>query len=231
MNRWTLSPAFRRSNREHRAAGRRRVIGTALRVTPGDASFANAVLSHGLVREDMHTGSVSHLGVVIFPAFLAFAHEKKVGGRDFIRAAIAGYETGAAVGRAVMDRDTVRRFRPTGVTGPLGAAIAGSLLLDLSEDGTTSALGLAANSTSGLNEWPASGADEMFFHAGFAARNAVTSVQLASVRSVRIRVGARRRGRLVCRTRQEGPNRRGEGFRGRPAARNSFGLSQACAGV
>ena len=44
-----------------------------------------------------------------------------------------------------------------------------------------SALGFAANATVGLNEWPASGADDMFFHAGFAARNAVTSVELAEL--------------------------------------------------
>jgi 2-methylcitrate dehydratase PrpD len=102
-------------------------------------------------------------------------------GADFIRAALCGYEVGASVGRAVMDAETVRRFRPTGITGPLGAAVAGSLMLGLSEDAATSALGLAANTTVGLNEWPASGADEMFFHVGFAARNAVTSVELAEL--------------------------------------------------
>ena len=155
------------------------VIGANLRVPPGDAAFVNAVLSHGLVREDMHTGSVSHLGVVIFPALLALAREKEIAGRDFILAAVCGYETGAAVGRAVMDRETVRRFRPTGITGPLGAALGGSILRSLSEDSTVSALGLAANATAGFNEWPGSGADDMFFHAGFAARNAVTCVELA----------------------------------------------------
>ncbi len=158
-----------------------RVIGTSLRVAPAEAAFVNAVLSHGLVREDMHTGSVSHLGVVIFPALLALSHRTRASGRDFILAAIRGYETGAAIGRAVMDRDTVRRFRPTGITGPLGAALGGSLLIGLNEDAAVSALGLAANTTSGLNEWPGSGADEMFFHVGFAARNAVTSVELAEL--------------------------------------------------
>ncbi len=161
--------------------GRAEVIGTSLHVAPAEAAFVNAVLSHGLVREDMHTGSVSHLGVVIFPTLLSLAHRKPATGRDFIHAAICGYETGAAIGRSVMDRDTVRRFRPTGITGPLGAAIGGSVLLGLGEDATVSALGLAANTTAGLNEWPASGADEMFFHVGFAARNAVTSVELAEL--------------------------------------------------
>jgi 2-methylcitrate dehydratase PrpD len=118
---------------------------------------------------------------VVFPTLLELTHAKKVSGRDFILAAVCGYETGAAIGRALMDRETVRRVRPTGITGPLGAAMAGARLLGLSEDAATSALGLAANSTAGLNEWPSSGADEMFFHAGFAARNAVTSVELAQL--------------------------------------------------
>jgi 2-methylcitrate dehydratase PrpD len=157
------------------------IIATRYRTAAAEAAFANAVLGHGLVREDMHTGSVSHLGVVIFPTLLALSEYQPSTGADFIRAAVCGYEVGAAVGRAVMDAEIVRRFRPTGITGPLGAAVAGSLLLGLSEDASTSALGLAANTTVGLNEWPASGADEMFFHVGFAARNAVTAVELAEL--------------------------------------------------
>lgn len=181
-----LPPSLQVMNIASRGEGGASVIGASLRIASAEAAFVNAVLSHGLVREDMHTGSVSHLGVVIFPVLLALSHRTlsdrtTASGLDFILAAICGYETGAAIGRAVMDRETVRRFRPTGITGPLGAAVAGSLLLGLSEDATVSALGLAANATVGLNEWPSSGSDDMFFHVGFAARNAVTSVELAEL--------------------------------------------------
>ena len=168
-----------------RSGGSASVIGTRVHASASEAAFANAVLGHGLVREDMHTGSVSHLGVVIFPALLALSQTRSRGGavtgRDFIAGAICGYEVGASMGRALMDQETVRMFRPTGITGPLGAAVAGSRMLGLSENGGTSALGLAANTTVGLNEWPASGADDMYFHAGFAARNAVTAVELAEL--------------------------------------------------
>jgi 2-methylcitrate dehydratase PrpD len=157
------------------------IIGTQVRSSAAEAAFANAVLGHGLVREDMHTGSVSHLGIVIFPALLALSQSRKITGQDFIRGAVCGYEVGASIGRALMDQETVRIFRPTGITGPLGAAVAGSVMLGFTEDAGVSALGLAANATGGLNEWPASGADDMFFHAGFAARNAVTSVELAEL--------------------------------------------------
>jgi len=161
--------------------GPAQVIGTRVRSSAAGAAFANAVLGHGLVREDMHTGSVSHLGIVIFPTLLALAQKRNVSGLDFIAGAVCGYEVGASLGRALMDAETVRIFRPTGITGPLGAAAAGSRMLGLSEDAAVSALGFAANSTAGLNEWPATGADDMFFHAGFAARNAVTAVELAEL--------------------------------------------------
>jgi 2-methylcitrate dehydratase PrpD len=157
------------------------IIGTRYRVSPGDAAFVNATLGHGLVREDMHTGSVSHLGVVIYPTLLALAQRKPVSGQTFILAAACGYEIAAALGKALVDAEFVRFHRPTGVTGPIGGAVAGSLLLGLGEDAATSAIGLAANTVGGLNEWPYAGGDEMFFHPGFAARNAVTSVELAEL--------------------------------------------------
>jgi 2-methylcitrate dehydratase PrpD len=163
------------------ARGSATVIGTPVRSSPSEAAFANATLGHGLVREDMHPGAVSHLGVVIFPTLLALASRQKVRGSDFVLATVCGYEIGASVGRAIMDQEMVRRFRPTGITGPLAGAVAGSRLLALDEDASVSALGFAANATGGLNEWPYCGGDEMFFHPGFAARNSVTAVELAAL--------------------------------------------------
>jgi 2-methylcitrate dehydratase PrpD len=155
------------------------IIGTGVRATPGDAAFANAVLGHGLVREDMHAGAISHLGVVVLPVLLALSQTRPTSGRQFITAAIAGYEAGARLGRALFTTELARLFRPTGITGPIGAAAAGAVLLGLDLAQTTSAIGLAANTVAGLNEWPHTGGSEMFFHPGFAARNALTSVQLA----------------------------------------------------
>jgi 2-methylcitrate dehydratase PrpD len=150
-------------------------------MSTGDAAFVNATLAHGLVREDMHTGSVSHLGVVIYPTLLACARRKPVTGQAFILAAVCGYEIGDSIGRALVDEEFVRFHRPTGTTGPMAGAVAGSLLLGLDENAMVSAVGLAANTAGGLNEWPYCGGDEMFFHPGFAARNAVTAVELAEL--------------------------------------------------
>lgn len=162
-------------------AGPCHIIGTDLSVPAGDAVFANSVAGHGLVREDMHTGSVSHLGIVVLPPLLALAEQKAVDGSKFIAAAIAGYEVGGRMGRALVTPEFARTFRPTGFTGPFASAAASAHLLELDEAATGSALSLAANMVAGQNQWPHTGADEMFFEAGLAARNGLTAAQLASL--------------------------------------------------
>ncbi len=155
------------------------IIGSPKRTTIADAAFVNAVLGHGLVREDMHAGSIAHLGVVVWPTLLALSARTTVSGGSCLAAAVAGYEAGGRVGRALMTAELARLFRPTGLVGPIAAAVAACRLLGLDETRATHALSLAANTTAGLNQWPHTGGSEMYFHPGFAARNAVTAVQLA----------------------------------------------------
>lgn len=155
------------------------VIGSPVLASLGEAAFANGVMGHGLVREDMHSASISHLGIVILPTLLALAQYQKVSGKRLIQAAVLGYETGAQLGRVLMDADLASIYRPTGITGPIGATAGACYLLGLSADATASALGLSANTTSGFNQWAHTGGSEMFFHPGFAARSAVTAALLA----------------------------------------------------
>lgn len=129
------------------------IIGQAQAVSPLDAAFVNAVMGHGLVREDMHAASISHLGVAVLPAALALSQQVRISGRDFLSAVVVGYEVGARVGRALMDARIARIHRPTGISGPLAAAAAGSRILGLNVTQTTHALALAANTVGGFNEW------------------------------------------------------------------------------
>jgi 2-methylcitrate dehydratase PrpD len=162
-------------------AGPCSIIGTSIKAPAIDAVFANSVAGHGLVREDMHTGSVSHLGIVVLPPLLALAQQRRVDARSFATAAVIGYEVGGRIGRAIVTPEFARTFRPTGFTGPLAAAAACSRLLGLDETATANALSLAANFVGGQNQWPHTGADEMFFEAGVAARNGWTAARLAAL--------------------------------------------------
>lgn len=154
------------------------VIAASIVTSYADAAFANAVMAHGLVREDMHSGSVSHLGIVVLPTLLALSQYRHVSGREFCAAAVTGYEVGARVGHAAMSPEIARIHRPTGISGPIGAAAAGAYMLGLDRDATVSAIALGANTTLGFNQWAHTGGSEMFFQAGFAARNALTAARL-----------------------------------------------------
>jgi 2-methylcitrate dehydratase PrpD len=128
----------------------------------------------------MHAASIAHHGVVIWPTLLALSEQAPMHGAKLLAAAIIGYETGARIGRALLTSDLARLYRPTGLVAPPGAALAGSFALGLSEDAATSAIALAANTSSGLNEWPHAGGSDMYFHPGFAASNAIKAVGLAA---------------------------------------------------
>ena len=161
-------------------AGGAAIIGTPYRVSVQDAAFANAVAGHSLVRDDMHLGSVSHLGVVVIPAALALAAEYPVTGQQFLEAIICGYEAGGRLGAMLMDVETAKVMRPTGLIGAFAAAATAAKLAGLDPDKTAHALGFAANYITGLNEWAAWGSDDMYFHPGIAVRNGLTAMQLAA---------------------------------------------------
>ena len=95
-------------------------------------------------------------------------------------AAVAGYEAGGQVGRALMDAEIAKIHRPTGISGPVAGAAAGARLLALNDEAMTSSIALGANTTLGFNQWAHTGGSEMFFQAGFAARNAMSAVRLAA---------------------------------------------------
>src|SRR5918999_2028641 len=98
------------------------LIGSKRRASVADAAFANAVMAHGLVQEDMHTASVSHIGVVVWPTLLALAEHTRASGEDFIAAAVAGYQVMARVGQGLITKEVASTFRPTGLVGAIGGA-------------------------------------------------------------------------------------------------------------
>lgn len=160
------------------------LIGRAGSFVAADAAFANAVAGHGLVREDMHTGSIAHLGVVVWPTLLAIAQRERASGEALLAAAIVGYETGGRLGRAIMTTELARLFRPTGLVGAAAAAMAAAHLCRLPADTALNAFSLGINAAAGLNEWPHTGGSEMYFHPGTAARNGLVASDLARLGAV-----------------------------------------------
>ena len=146
---------------------------------PAEAAFAMATMSASLLREDMHAASISHHGIVVWPTLLALSHGAGVSGARLLAAGVVGYEFGARLGAALFDADLARRLRPTAFSATAGAAMGGAYLLGLSAREAAAAVALAVDASSGLNQWPHSGADEIFFQAGRAAQAAVQAIELA----------------------------------------------------
>ncbi len=149
-------------------------------VSPGEAAFANAVLGGSTSQMDTLADCAAHPGVVVLPSVLAGAELLRSNGADMLAAICAGYQVMARLGRAMYFGATEFRARPTGVIGPVAAAAALARLARLDRERTMQAIALAANTGAGLMEWAHSGTMELCFHAATAARNGMTSWQLAS---------------------------------------------------
>jgi 2-methylcitrate dehydratase PrpD len=155
------------------------VAASDVAATPAEAAFAMATMSAGLLREDMHAASISHHGIVVWPVLLALSHRAGVSGPRLLASGVVGYEFGARLGAALFDADLARRWRPTAFCATAGAAMGGAYLLNLSPREAVAAVALAVDAASGLNQWPHSGGDEIFFQAGRAAQAAVQAIALA----------------------------------------------------
>jgi len=136
------------------------------------------MLGHALIREDMHVPSGTHPGVVILPAMLALARRERLTGEAFVRGIVAGYHVMGALGAAARSGLKNRHFRPLGISGPFGATAGAIAATRPSEEIAVNALAFAANFASGLNQWPWSGGEEIYVHAGMAARNALVALDL-----------------------------------------------------
>lgn len=153
--------------------------GLGVNVAVEDAAFGNGALGHSLIHDDMHVLSASHIGVLIIPAALALAQRDGWSGRALVRGLVGGYEMAMRLGVAVRSGTLNPHFRPSGINGPFGAAAAAIAATRADEETAMNALGFAANATAGVNEWPWAGGQEIYTHAGMAARSGIAAFDLA----------------------------------------------------
>ncbi|ADG19261.1 MmgE/PrpD family protein [Paraburkholderia atlantica] len=149
------------------------------RTTPYFAAMINGAASHFAEQDDVHNGSVFHPATVVFPVALALAQAKRASGRDFIAAAVAGYEVGIRIGE-FLGRSHYKVFHTTGTVGTLAAAATAGRLLGLSPSQMLDAFGSAGTQASGLWEFLRDAADSKQLHTAMAAANGLMAAQLAA---------------------------------------------------
>ena len=150
------------------------VLASRETLSPGGAAFVNAVALHSSLQEDCGPGGYrdgSHPGVYIIPAALAAAESVGASGEQLLRGVAVGYEAANRIGASVPPGLISRKFRPVGVIGPFGAAVAAAAILGDGSDVIRRAIGIAANLSGGTSQGFVPGTMEPYFHAGFSARN------------------------------------------------------------
>ena len=148
------------------------------RTTALFAALVNGAASHVVEQDDLHNASVFHPGTVVFPAALAAAQQTGASGREFLAAAVAGYEAGVRVG-SFLGRSHYRVFHTTGTAGTLAAAAAVSRVLGADEETTLHALGSAGTQAAGLWEFLRDAADSKQLHAAKTASDGLLAAYLA----------------------------------------------------
>ena len=161
------------------AAGESAVLGRPERLPAHYAALLNATFAHSMDFDDTHRDAVIHIGTPLFATLLALADEHEVSGRDFLTAAVIGYDVTGKVGKAHGGSMHARGFHPTATTGIFGCSAAGARLLGYSAQQTANAMGLNVSQSAGSTQFLENGSWNKRFHTGLAAHNAVMSLVMA----------------------------------------------------
>jgi 2-methylcitrate dehydratase PrpD len=155
------------------------VWGTSRRLSAPHAALVNGTLVQSFELDDVHRAGVLHVGAVTLPALIAVAELRPgMTGPDFLRAALAGYETGPRVGLCMGPEHIGQGWHSGATAGVFAAATAAAAGLRLSVDQTVHALGIAGTQAAGLMA-AQYGAMVKRMHAGRAAQSGLYGALLA----------------------------------------------------
>ncbi|MBA8962893.1 2-methylcitrate dehydratase PrpD [Rhodococcus percolatus] len=143
------------------------------------AALINGTNGHGIETDEGYTPGSMHPTSVIFPAVFAVAQEKGISGDRVLTAAAIGMELSCRIAAAGHPATRNRHFHNTAIAGVFGAAAAVAVLLELDVTGVANTLGIAGSHASGLFEFLGQSAEIKRFHPGKAARDGITSADLA----------------------------------------------------
>lgn len=167
------------------AAGPCTVIGSAMKVAPRFAAFANGVGIHAddyddtqlAVAPDRVYGLLTHPTAPVLPAAFAVAEQVGASGRELMLAYQLGVEVECKVAEAISPRHYQHGFHATGTCGTMGAVSAAMRLRGLGLDTGLHAFSIAASQSAGLRE--NFGTMTKPFHAGRASESGVVAADFA----------------------------------------------------
>ncbi len=127
------------------------VWGTNKKLSAPHAALVNGTQVQGFELDDVHRAGVLHVGAVVLPALIAVTEMKPgMSGRDFLTAAVAGYEIGPRVGLCMGPSHIASGWHSGATLGVFSAAAGAARGLKLNTDQTVHALGIAGTQAAGL---------------------------------------------------------------------------------
>jgi 2-methylcitrate dehydratase PrpD len=127
------------------------VWGTNRKLSAPHAALANGTAVQGFELDDVHRAGVLHVGAVVLPALIAVAELKPgMSGREFLTAAVAGYEIGPRVGLCMGPEHIASGWHSGATLGVFSAAAGAARGLKLDAEKTVHALGIAGTQAAGL---------------------------------------------------------------------------------
>jgi len=153
------------------------VWGTDERLPLVAAAMVNAYQVHSREFDCVHEGAVVHPMAAILPSVLGWAERAgSISGDRLIRAVIVGVDVAVTLG--LCSRAPMRFFRPANCGG-FGAVAGLALLAGLDEAQIRDALGIYYGQCAGTMQAHVEATPQLAMQMGFAARSAVTAIELA----------------------------------------------------
>lgn len=153
------------------------VLGSAERLPLLHAAMLNAYQIHGQEFDCVHEAAVVHPMAVIFPTLLGWAErEAGVSGPRLLRAIVVAVDIAVSLG--LCSRAPMRFFRPANAGG-FGATAGLAVLASLDAEQTRDAIGIYYGQCAGTMQAHAEGTPQLAMQMGFAARSAITAIELA----------------------------------------------------
>ncbi len=127
------------------------VWGTRQRLSAPHATLINGTQVQGFELDDVHRQGMLHVGSVVLPALIAVTEFRRgLSGKEFLTAAVAGYEIGPRVGICMGPEHLEQGFHTGATFGVFSAAAGAARGLKLDTGKTVHALGIAGTQAAGL---------------------------------------------------------------------------------
>jgi 2-methylcitrate dehydratase PrpD len=174
-----IGAAYRGFAAEVVKGGPATVFGQSTGAGAADAALINGGLIHSLEFDDTHTASIAHGSAVLAAGALAVAEAQNASGAALLGAYARGWEVLIRFGLAAPNGFHAKGFMSTSVTGTLAVALLAAELMQLDEDRTVAAIGVALSQSSGVMEFLTNGSSVKSLHPGWAAHGGVVAAMLA----------------------------------------------------